>query len=159
MTDVLRGDAMNHDEILSNLPGVIAREVFDVLCGEWLGGGLYRGVYACAPNPDLVVKIETRARAFSNVLEWDAWNEWRDEESVAKWLAPCHSISACGAVLLMKRTQPMKLNEMPKRLPKFLTDTKVSNYGELGGRVVCHDYAFVRTTLKTKKRKVAWRDE
>lgn len=134
----------------------IARDFFFAFCGERLGGGSARVVYACAIDPSLVVKIETASQSFQNAVEWDIWHYWNDCEDVATWLAPCVSISPCGMVLLQKRTTPAAPDELPRKLPRFLTDTKCANYGRFEGRIVCHDYGKVVTNLSTAKRKVEW---
>lgn len=109
--------------------------------GERLGVGYYRAVYAHALDPTLVIKIQQPDATFSNVREWDLWQEVRTQPRLAAWLAPCVAISDCGLVLIQKRTAPVLQRELPKQVPMFLTDLKRANWGRLGRRVVCHDYA------------------
>ena len=42
--------------------------------------------------------------------------------------------------MLQKKTEPLRAEEIPGRVPKFLADLKPSNFGWLNDRVVCHDY-------------------
>jgi len=110
-----------------------------MMLGARLGGGMSRAVFEFAYNPKLVVKIEDRARHFQNVLEHEIWGALKDSDA-AKWLAPVRGISRCGTALLMERTEPLQGRQLPLRMPVWLTDYKIENYGLLKGRVVCHDY-------------------
>ncbi|UXO93717.1 cyclin-dependent kinase-like 5 [Pseudanabaena phage Pan1] len=118
----------------------VERDFFRLICGEKLGEGAHRQVFECSLDPRLVVKFETEAGSFSNVIEW---NVWKDAEflpdDIKGWLAPCHSISANGAVLLQYRTTPAR--KYPDRIPAWMTDTKRGNFGMFRGRFVAHDYA------------------
>ena len=42
----------------------------------------------------------------------------------------------------MKKTRPLK--RLPKRLPSFLDDLALRNFGTYRGRPVCHDYGTTR---------------
>lgn len=137
----------------------IAAELADVVSGRRLGGGAYRLVFACAIDKSLVFKVQKDKYRFDNVCEWEAWWQYRHMPSIAKWLAPCIAISPCGTVLLQARTTP--LQNAPEKLPAFLCDTKMANYGTIGKgknkRVVCHDYGFLLPgPLKTGMKKVKW---
>ena len=136
----------------------IASDMFALMCGEYLGGGCGREVYVSLLDPNFVIKIETGTGRFQNAMEWRFWEENRGAPDFAKWLAPCISISPCGNILVQKRTAPLRRLEMKKygRLPKFLTDVKMSNFGILGGKLVCHDYGYVSTVLDSGMRKVDW---
>ena len=134
----------------------ISTDFFRLICGDVIGYGVGRTVYECEIRPDLVVKIETPSHSFQNQAEWRIWSEWRYDADMKRWLAPCEAISPCGTVLLQKRTEPFPADAYPKKLPKFLTDTKRSNFGMFEKRVVCHDYALVVTTLSTAMVKADW---
>lgn len=137
----------------------ISLDFFDAICGERLGGGVSRDVFVCKINPDLVVKIDSESSQFQNITEWKVWNELRAINSpLIKWLAPCHSISPCGNVLIQSRTAPLRRREMKRygSLPEFLTDRKMENYGIINGKLVCHDYGHVNWTLGGKMTKVDW---
>ena len=116
---------------------IVSGDFFRLFAGDFLGGG----VFACATDPTLVIKIETPAHSFQNVVEWEAWQEIKDlRTSIEKWFAPCIAISPCGIVMLQRRTAPLNEEELPKRVPAFFTDTKLSNFGWYEDRIVAHDY-------------------
>lgn len=118
---------------------VTRRDAIEMFVGARIGGGMSREVYECSLDKSLVVKIETGYASFQNISEWKIWNAL-SETKAATWLAPCVSISATGAVMLMKRTEPLQVKQLPKQMPAWLTDFHMANYGMLNGRVVCHDY-------------------
>lgn len=126
-------------EAIASWGKVTRRDALDLFVGRKIGNGIAREVYECALDETLVVKIETGCGSFQNVAEWQIWNALRDT-AAGKWLAPCVRISATGAVLLMRRTEPLQVKQLPKRMPVWLTDFHLANYGMLNGRVVCHDY-------------------
>ena len=136
---------------------ITAQDAMSALCGEYLGAGAFRSVYVLASDDTKVVKMESGAASFHNIHEWGVWMDFRDIRAVAKWLAPCRHISSAGAWLIQDRTEPLpKGFRLPKSLPEFLTDTKLGNFGLLGGNLVCHDYGIVRQALETKRRPVEW---
>ena len=136
--------------------GTIPRDLLRLICGEEIGSGIGRTVYECTIRPDLVVKIETPAGSFQNVLEWEFWRAWEFDKGMKRWLAPCEAISQCGTILLQQRTTPIPQARLPAKMPKFLTDTKISNFGLWKNRVVCHDYGMVVSEASTALRKVEW---
>lgn len=73
-----------------------------MVCGEKLGEGIHRTVYACKIKPELVVKVETDdMRYFANVLEMRFWNDHEHYSKVADWLAPCEYLSPDGRILMI----------------------------------------------------------
>lgn len=136
----------------------ISRDLLSLVCGRELGSGLARVVFECRLDPSLVIKVETRSQSFQNAMEWEIWSELEDVPELSRWLAPCKLISACGTVLAMARTHPLAHRQYPDRMPSFLTDTKRSNFGMLGRRLVCHDYgvAFLAKGASARLRKVKW---
>lgn len=134
---------------------VFHNDLFAALCGEKLGEGQYRHVYAHRSRPDLVVKIEQGARSWSNIEEWNVWREAQDFPKLTDWFAPCEWISGCGSVLLQKRTSPVRDDELPKQLPAFFCDLKRDNFGMLNGKFVCHDYGNNRLYLEGFKTKLS----
>lgn len=132
---------------------------FNLLCGELLGEGTYRKTFACRLDPTLVVKVEKEEeqRTFSNVYEERNWRDLQEFKPVARWLAPVVDISPCGMLLLMKRVVPLRANELPDRLPRFLTDLKPENYGLYEGRLVVCDYPVILCNVSLKTRRVDWR--
>jgi len=110
----------------------------DMLCGTMVGSGQSRATFLCRANANYVVKVEKCGGAFNNVREWDIWKFSENSEI----LAPCEWISDDGRILLQQRTYAVLMKELPRRVPKWLTDLKRSNWGRLdNGEVVCHDYA------------------
>lgn len=122
-------------------------DLFDFMCGKNVGNGNYRSVYECGFDSTLVVKIEKcsapdKSFGFYNVAEWDVWhNINRRYKEYAKFLAPCIRISQCGRLLLQQKTIPVLREDLPKKIPYFLADTKIENWGKIGKKIVCHDYA------------------
>lgn len=128
------------------------------LLGDLIAIGSCRKVYQCRLNADFVVKVEQWRGQFQNVTEWESWM-WMKGSNVAKWFAPYHYISDYGTILVQRRCQPLKdRSELPKRVPKVLTDLKAENFGWYEGRIVCFDYGtivaraqdFPRTLIKPK---------
>jgi hypothetical protein len=117
----------------------VHKEAFNLLCLDLIGGGSARQVYTSPIRPDCVVKVESGAKSFQNVAEWQVWQEVKDTP-MAKWFAPCVEISPSGSVLLMKRTEPAPASMYPRRVPAFFTDLKRENWGMYEGRMVCCDY-------------------
>lgn len=134
------------------------REAFWLLCGDRIDYGMSRTVHACKFNREWVVKVETEASQFQNVMEWETWHRVKGT-ALAKWFAPCHYISDCGIILIQSRTRQPQDREYPGRMPVFFTDFKRTNYGLLGRRLVCHDYGTSLITehgLSHRLRKVEW---
>lgn len=138
------------------------RELRSAVLGELLGQGTGRQVYLCKVNSDLVVKIEENSRSFQNVEEWQAW-DWVSRggaPDMAQWLAPCEFISNSGSVLVQRRVEPLRRGDLPAKVPAYLADLKLENFGMLNGRVVCCDYGTIGVALRrTDKRlvKADWR--
>jgi len=132
-------------------------EAFNLLAGELIGEGIHRKVFECLIDKSLVVKVETGHNHFANVSEWRTWDECRYWKNGAKWFAPCVSISPFGTVMLQKRVDPIRRNdELPNKLPAFLTDVKPENFGWLNGQLVCHDYSSTITTMSLTMKNVEW---
>jgi len=134
----------------------IHRDIFWMMCGTHLGGGMSRNVYECEIMKNCVIKVEETAYKFQNVIEWETWQQVK-ETDFAKWFAPCEYISPNGSILIMQRTK--NALEYPDKLPAFLTDTKKNNYGMLGKDFVCHDYGtnlVISAGLTKRFRRVNW---
>jgi hypothetical protein len=109
---------------------------------------------------DAVVKVETAAQKFQNIMEHETWQRVKDTD-LAKWFAPIEFISPCGVVLVMRKTTEIPTAQYPRKLPKFFTDFKRSNYGLLNGQVVCHDYGtslLLEHGMTKSMRNVEWWD-
>jgi hypothetical protein len=140
-------------------------ETLSMLCGDPIGAGIARAVYAMG---DRVVKIESLAGSFQNVIEWETWRNLEHTE-YARYLAPCHRISSSGAALVQSRvtlltpTPDARTQRLVDRcrLPDFLTDFKFNNYGVLNGRIVCCDYGsnllLNHGAFSSRLRKPKWR--
>ena len=136
------------------------------LLGELLGEGISREVYVYAGNPDWVVKVEVHATSrFQNVMEYNFYQEIRWQKDLVKWIAPCERISPHGNWLLQRRTMPVTLAELKRahpRVPVWLTDTKVGNWGRNAkGRIVCHDYGTHNAAgcMSKAMKKAGWWEE
>jgi hypothetical protein len=143
----------------TEIPPALHREAFHLITGAELGRGQSRTTYVYAVTPEYVVKVETDAGDFQNVLEWEMWQTVKDTEH-ARWFAPCVLISGNGSILIMRRTEPVPVCLLPKSLPDFLCDFKPDNYGLLNGKVVCHDYGKhlgLERGLSKRMQKVNWR--
>lgn len=127
-------------------------------CGELIGNGLNRDVYALKFNPDYVVKIQ-RTQSFDNIIEWQVWLAVSYSD-LNEWFAPCIIINETGTVLVQKRVRAKMKKFYPKKLPVFFTDFKYANYGFIGDQFVCCDYAGVLDRLfyldKGNLRNVRW---
>ena len=119
--------------------GIVAGDLQSLVLGEQLGAGATRAVYQWLPDDSLVAKIEERQFDWHNIAELQVWQAVRFT-NLAKWFAPCIEIAGNGSVLLQRRTQPIRRDELPAKVPAFFTDLKPSNWGLLDGRPVCHDY-------------------
>lgn len=117
----------------------IWKEAYGLLVGDKIGRGMSRVAHECPLDKRFVIKVENREAFFQNVVEWETWQRVKDTPT-AKWFAPCIHISSCGTVLIQRRTQAMRLEELPKRMPAFFADFKRTNYGLIDGQVACHDY-------------------
>lgn len=119
--------------------GVLPGDLWELAVGDCLGSGASRHVYVWRPDPTLVLKIETDRHSWSNIEEWEVWRTVA-HTAHAKWFAPVIQIAGGGSMLLQRRTQPLRPDELPEKIPAYLTDTKSENFGLLDGRFVCHDY-------------------
>lgn len=135
-------------------------DAFNLLCaGNKLGSGIHRDVFECRLNDKWVVKVETDLpwRYFANVHEMKFWNDNEHCEAIAKWLAPCEFLSPDGLLLVQHRCQPLRDSDnLPEKVPAFLTDIKRDNWGILDGRPVCFDYALNIPSPSTRLKKADW---
>lgn len=119
-------------------------EAFNLLCDQLIGRGMSRDVYSSKLLPDCVIKVETGAGSFQNVIEWETWQRVIGSPA-SRWFAECKWIGAAGQILIMERTRPPAPSEFPAKVPVFLTDLKRTNYGMAVSKgdkewLVCHDY-------------------
>lgn len=138
--------------------GNIAADFFRLFCGDQLGEGSARAVYEYKLDHKLVVKIETEAESFQNIMEWETWRSVMMTEH-AKWFAACHYISPCGIVMVQRKTQVKPHSKYPDRIPAFFTDIKYNNFGFIGNQLTCHDYGInlmMERGMTKRMRKADW---
>lgn len=131
-------------------------EAFNLLCGRLIGEGAFRKVFECKIDPSLVVKVEDETDSFANIGEFQTWQDFQGYAPVGKWLAPCVSLSPYGRVLMQKRVEPLRKADLPEKVPAFLTDMKMDNFGMFEGRLVCCDYATIIVNPGTRMKKAEW---
>lgn len=135
--------------------GPIPQDFFRMMCGDRIGHGVSRTVYACRLDPKFVIKFEATITTFQNVMEWELWSALK-KTPMEKWLAPCDFISPCGTVLIQRKTQPIDPADIPKRVPAWVCDMDVHQWGRFDGRAVLHDYGY--TYLLTNARRARLKD-
>lgn len=131
------------------------REFFEFMTGDKLGHGMSRMVYDHPTDPTKVIKMENAKNEFQNVMEWEFWKKVEYAPKIARWLAPCHSISYNGTFLIQEKARDLGPSERPAHLPVFITDHKLENFGMIGKQIVCRDYGFIIDNISTRLRK--WR--
>lgn len=117
------------------------------LMGDLIGRGMSRAVYEMPFDVTKVVKVENSWEHKQNSMEWLVWDSFKNVKSIAKWLCPCHMISYNGNYLVMSRARDLLASEIPKKLPRFMSDAKVENLGVYDGRVVIRDYGTITLSL------------
>jgi hypothetical protein len=141
-------------------PTVVSKDLFELVCGTKLGEGVARQVYRSNLDPSTVLKFETSAGSFQNILEWETWEAVKFTPYV-KWFTPCVCISSCGTVLVQKFARNVEDIDIAahSHLPAFFTDIKKDNWGVLDGQLVCRDYGrtlLLDRGLSKKLRKADW---
>lgn len=117
-------------------------EFIDFFCGRNLGEGQSRIVYDYNPDKKYVIKID-KSKWFNNIEEYELYTLLKKEHpKSAEFLAPVYQISQGGKIMLQRKTTPIKdFKHFPKKIPAFLSDVKIQNWGILNNKLVCHDYA------------------
>lgn len=128
------------------------------VCGNWIASGTYRDVYVCQYDKRYVVKIEkSDSKDFHNVKEWSVYDDFRQFKPwAAKYLANSIAISDDGKVLIQRRVTHKPMKFYPKKLPYFLIDRKYGNFGWIGKRFVCSDYAWIKIILRMALYPAKW---
>lgn len=138
----------------------MTKEFMRLICDQHLGGGSTRDVWGSSWLPGVAFKFEPNEGAFANIGEWEFWQETEDQPWQRKWLAPCLAISPCGGVLAMKRCSVIEIDRLPKEVPVWATDTKITNWGMMedkdGYRAVMLDYHMVISTLTKRTKRPDW---
>lgn len=133
-------------------------DLIDLVAGRLLGEGAYRRVFECKLDKTRVLKHANLGKQAHNIIEYKIWDDVLQYDKILKnWFAPCYAISDQGLWLVQARTTPLSVRDLPKRIPKIMTDTKPANWGWYKGRPVCHDYgnSLFRLNLIPKKFKKA----
>lgn len=131
------------------------------LCGKFIGSGIHRSVFEYSLDDKYVVKVEPM-NTNQNTVEWMIWNEVQylsgDMAWVKDWFAPVKWISPNGRILVMKKTFEKPDKKRPDKVPDFLWDVKVDNFGWIGNNLVCHDYGQFYNMIHYSKRmkKAEW---
>lgn len=136
--------------------------LLESLVGDYIGSGVCRDVYVNAFNEKQVIKVAKDGYgAIANAKEFDIWNEVmgfkNDLQWVKDWFCPVVSLSSNNSILIMERTFDKPKKKRPEEVPAFMFDVHYNNFGWLGNRFVCHDYAaipFFRDNVKKKFKKV-----
>jgi hypothetical protein len=136
----------------------ISNDLFALVAGKIVDIGSTREVFRDSRDTNHVLKFETGAQRFQNVMEWETWQvvKWTPQKF---WFAPCADISPNGSILVMKYCRDMEDDELPEELPAFFADIKRSNFGIYDGHVVARDYGnsyLIDRGLTRKMRKVEW---
>ena len=147
---------------IQDVPNIMLQDMATLFAGSLIGGGLSRNVYSYGTDDTYVIKFEYAAGYFQNTMEWQVWSRVKEVPAIAAWFAPCNHISNMGRWLIQRRTTPVTIAELRKKLPRVpavFTDLKVGNWGRLGKRIVCHDYGLTLITehgMSAKTRKADW---
>lgn len=133
-------------------------DLHHLLCGDFLGEGVNRKTYRCNIAPQYVIKVSDEHHQWQNVNEWEVY--WYASKVMAKWLAPCRFISPSGRYLIQDYVEPVRREELPKTLPRFLVDQKQENFGMLNGHLVARDYGTMVAMIDRIKgrRKANWNE-
>jgi len=149
----------------------VGTDLIMCLLGPEIANGTFRAVYEHATDPTKVIKIEyghnklndhdsMMNNSFCNIQEFLMWREIEGlkgkYEWVKDWFAPVEWISPSGHILCMKKTIEQPKRKRPEQIPAFLWDVKQGNFGWIGNKFVCHDYAHIPafTTYSGKMQKV-----
>jgi hypothetical protein len=148
-TSIANGDRIV--EIEDYFTGRLSMDFCHLIIGDKIGYGISRHVYSCNQNPRWVFKFETNVHTFQNVMEWELWQAIKDKPEAAKWIAPCEYISDNGMVLIQHKTKPMEIKDMPLKVPSWIVDMDLKNWGLIDGKPVLHDYGFTQLLSNAAK--------
>lgn len=125
-------------------------------CGKKLNSGCTRVVYEFKPDRRYVVKIQYKDGHLHNSAEFLMWDSnWCSP--FQDMLAPCLWISNSGRILIQRRVSFRQKYRYPDTLPSCFNDHKFTNYGWIGKRFVCCDYAGLKIKMG-RLRKINWWD-
>ena len=137
------------ENIFGNAKNDIVTGALDLLFVKRLGSGSARTVYELSGGTH-VIKLE-HADSYQfmrqNIIEHSIWNDFQYTVEGPKWLAECGSISGNGRALMQEKLEiftDINDERLPKRVPRFLTDMKINNWGiDSNGNVKCVDYGLI----------------
>ena len=139
----------------------ISMDLLTSICGEHIATGVFRSVFDYNLDDRYVVKIEP-LNTGCNLIEYMIWDEVKglinNLEWVKDWFAPVKWISPNGHVLVMKKTYERYNKKRPDKIPEFIWDIKIDNFGWIGNKFVCHDYGQFYNMIHYPKRfkRVNW---
>lgn len=108
--------------------------------GPLIGEGDHRRVYEVRGTDAYVFKVAKDACLWANFAEYDLWEAVKNT-TLEKHFAPCHSMSPGGRILCMRRADRLaRPSEVPRLLPRFISDTHRNNIAMMGGKPVIIDY-------------------
>lgn len=112
------------------------------LCGERLGKTKRRTVYVYKPDPRYVIKVPGKEPKDANEREYRNGQKII-EQGHGDMIAKCRMENGC---IIMERTTPLThRSQVPQDLPRILDrDNNKRNWGEIGDKVVKHDYHLIR---------------
>lgn len=113
------------------------KSLLECFVGKVIGEGSERTVFASRYDPNVVIKVG-KGYSTQNAVEASTWDRFKDYPKISKWIAPVLQRSADCRVIVQRRTST--LVKPPAKIPDFLGDLKVQNFGLLDGQVVAHDY-------------------
>lgn len=135
---------------------ILNYELIQFILGDFIGMGVSRAVFTYKPDPKYVIKIEI-ANFGANWLEYQNWRNYKDVKDVGKWLCPIYDISENGLYMIQTKAKHIQdISKLPKKIPIFLGDIKSDNFGWIGKRLVCLDYAWINLDANTKLRNIKW---
>lgn len=129
---------MQNQEILKYFTNTISGDFLQLFAGDAIAAGSTR-IVCKGINNSTVIKFETCAKRFQNIMEWETWQIIK-HTPFKRWFAPCIDISDNGAILIQEFCRDMELKELPEELPAFFCDIKKDNFGIYNDLVVCRDY-------------------
>src|SRR5690606_24195923 len=141
--------------VAHNFPDIDWDDLAGLVLGDKIGEGVFREVSQFRLKSDCVIKRARRGAECMNANEWPGRCALRGTK-LAKWLGPCHHISANGVWLSQQKVEPITKDRLPKKVPAFLGDLHLKNWGWLDGRPVCVDYAILNTQYDGKLVKADW---
>lgn len=128
-----------------------------LVLGQCLGAGISRTTYVYRPDPQYVIKHENKMGWHQNIAEYEVW-DWVRGSKMERWFAPVIDMSPCGVWLVMARCEPLRKQDLPKKLPAFMLDIQQTNFGLYRGKVVARDYGLGVGAIREASRRMVKAD-